>query len=567
MQELKSKTRVLIIIHLCCFSVLGFSQVKSDSLLKRSFGKFFSLYNKETSILKKKTYLNAWTQKMKSEKNEKGLITAYHLAAGFHKKSKETLIYCDSMIDLSLGNEKYNFSTGSAYLLKGQYYYYQKKDYKKAIDFYLQAKKYAKNKYLEFNVNYNIGTLKDRIGHFNEAIEIHRQNFYFARKNIKSKSSRTYLNSIYVLASTFNYLKKLDSARYYNKLGASESLFLKNTNRSKFFTLNQGVTNYLNGDYLLAIDSLEKASALLNKRNDNVSLAKAYYYLGESYLKARNVNRAISYFQKVDTIFINNKDLIPVTRRGYEFLIGHYKKENNLNRRLKYVEQLMKFDSILHVDEMYLNTSIFKEYDIPELIVEKENIISILTLKEKRFWKYIYVLIFTLFSSFLLLIYQYRKRRLYKNRFEEIVDRNQVTRVSITTDISKERKNNINIPEGIIQALLSSLGKFEEEQLFISPTITLQSLAKEFETNTTYLSKIVNEYKMMPFAKYINGLRIEYSIKKLQEDPVFRKYTIKAIAEEVGFNNSESFSKAFFYSKGIKPSFFVKELIKRTRDL
>ncbi|NVK53168.1 MAG: AraC family transcriptional regulator, partial [Flavobacteriaceae bacterium] len=46
-------------------------------------------------------------------------------------------------------------------------------------------------------------------------------------------------------------------------------------------------------------------------------------------------------------------------------------------------------------------------------------------------------------------------------------------------------------------------------------------------------------------------------------DRQFRKYSVKAIAHEVGFNTAESFSKAFFKFAGIKPSYFIKELNKK----
>ncbi|MDE1205393.1 helix-turn-helix domain-containing protein [Tenacibaculum sp. LAR 2:5] len=78
-----------------------------------------------------------------------------------------------------------------------------------------------------------------------------------------------------------------------------------------------------------------------------------------------------------------------------------------------------------------------------------------------------------------------------------------------------------------------------------------------------YLSKIINHFKKESFSNYLNNLRIEYIVHRLKEDKVLRKFTIRTIADEAGFNNAESFSKAFFKAKGIKPSYFLKELEKR----
>ncbi|TSE03808.1 AraC family transcriptional regulator [Aquimarina algiphila] len=52
-------------------------------------------------------------------------------------------------------------------------------------------------------------------------------------------------------------------------------------------------------------------------------------------------------------------------------------------------------------------------------------------------------------------------------------------------------------------------------------------------------------------------------IGKLKEDRIFRKYTVKAIAQDIGFNNAEAFAKAFYKKTGIYPWYFIKELEKR----
>ncbi|WP_121147007.1 helix-turn-helix domain-containing protein [Tenacibaculum discolor] len=72
----------------------------------------------------------------------------------------------------------------------------------------------------------------------------------------------------------------------------------------------------------------------------------------------------------------------------------------------------------------------------------------------------------------------------------------------------------------------------------------------------------MNQYKNTSFSNYVNQLRIEYTVEKLKNDTLWRKYTVKAIAQEVGFKNAESFSKAFYKFTSIKPSYFIKELEK-----
>ena len=118
----------------------------------------------------------------------------------------------------------------------------------------------------------------------------------------------------------------------------------------------------------------------------------------------------------------------------------------------------------------------------------------------------------------------------------------------------------VEISQEIINGILLGLQQFENQQKYLSLNLSLNSLAKELETNSNYLSKVINHYKKLSFSNYLNLLRVNYFIDLAKREPNIRKFTIKAIANEVGFSNSESFSKAFYKHKGIKPSYFLKEL-------
>ena len=77
---------------------------------------------------------------------------------------------------------------------------------------------------------------------------------------------------------------------------------------------------------------------------------------------------------------------------------------------------------------------------------------------------------------------------------------------------------------------------------------------------SNYLSKIINAHKKMNFSSYLSNLRIDYCVEKLKTDNKFRKFTVHGIAFEIGFNNVESFSKAFHKKTKVYPSSFIKEI-------
>ena len=113
------------------------------------------------------------------------------------------------------------------------------------------------------------------------------------------------------------------------------------------------------------------------------------------------------------------------------------------------------------------------------------------------------------------------------------------------------------IDENVVKNTLLNLGKFEKELGFTDNKITLQILARKVGTNSKYLSKIINTHKKKSFSNYLNDLRIEYTINRLHSDTKFRKYSMQAIAEEVGFRSHRSFFGVFQKKTGISPSYFI----------
>ena len=161
------------------------------------------------------------------------------------------------------------------------------------------------------------------------------------------------------------------------------------------------------------------------------------------------------------------------------------------------------------------------------------------------------------------MFYLNSRRKVYKKRFEELINKKGDSSNVKTINAEKPSlKTVLNIPDAVTTKILASLEKFEENKEFLNSKISIAGLAKSIGTNPNYLSKTVNHFKKMSFSQYINTLRITCAVDTLKSDTIYRKYTLKAIAAEFGFNNTESFSKAFYKETGIKPSFFMKSLEK-----
>lgn len=125
---------------------------------------------------------------------------------------------------------------------------------------------------------------------------------------------------------------------------------------------------------------------------------------------------------------------------------------------------------------------------------------------------------------------------------------------------SNLQKRKTTVPNNVLLELKTQLEMFETNKEFLHKNTTIEGLAKKFGTNRDYLSKSVNELKGKNFSQYLNELRINYIVEELKINKVLRKHTISAIAEDIGFNNSESFSNAFKKITGTLPSYYIKLL-------
>jgi AraC-like DNA-binding protein len=108
--------------------------------------------------------------------------------------------------------------------------------------------------------------------------------------------------------------------------------------------------------------------------------------------------------------------------------------------------------------------------------------------------------------------------------------------------------------------LLELLDDFENGTLYNSKNMSLPFLAGTLNTNTKYLSFVINHYKSADFKTYINRLRIGYIVDKLSEDEKYRQYKISILAEECGFSSHSKFAAIFKAMTDYSPSAYIKLL-------
>ncbi|WP_282943093.1 helix-turn-helix domain-containing protein [Paenibacillus sp. RC67] len=110
--------------------------------------------------------------------------------------------------------------------------------------------------------------------------------------------------------------------------------------------------------------------------------------------------------------------------------------------------------------------------------------------------------------------------------------------------VRTEEKRENRSPSDTVQQIITYL-----EQNYADSNLSLNLIASDFKLSVPYLSKMFKETMEMNFMDYLIQVRMEKS-KQLLKDP---KLKIQVIAEQVGYNNAQSFIRIFKKYTGQTP--------------
>ena len=98
----------------------------------------------------------------------------------------------------------------------------------------------------------------------------------------------------------------------------------------------------------------------------------------------------------------------------------------------------------------------------------------------------------------------------------------------------------------------------QEEKIYEDPELTLTQVAKQLQSNPSFISMVVNRGFGLNFNDFINQFRIE-AVKEMLKKGEHKKQTLLGIAYECGFNSKATFNRAFKKVTGLTPKEWVQQ--------
>ncbi len=363
----------------------------------------------------------------------------------------------------------------------------------------------------------------------------------------------------------------LRSVEEHKKAGAHEQL--------SFTLANIGEICLNDGAYDKALLYLKSASAHADSAKSDLARSSSLSALGKYYQKTGNFSLALSTTIESQKIALK-RGFKQLLADNYLVMAESCQRIGNLSDANQYLkEHLVLHDSLASeksrkvVAEMEAKFSLeSKERLIERLTIENE-LKRETILSKTRFTILVVVssLVIVLLLS-LLSWSNYMKVKALKRAVKITVDQLDMQNLSLAPDEKSSRKTDISadtkrIETGhgnheagrqLIERLTSVV---ENEKLFLNPELSMSDVAERLQTNTSYLSRAVNEILKKNFPAYINELRIREA-QRLLADRNFSNRSIEGIALMSGFRSKSAFNDAFRKFTGMTPSFFQRSAMK-----
>jgi len=430
-----------------------------------------------------------------------------------------------------------------------------------------------KNKVPNNHFNEQYGTIKVAMGDYVDGITLLKKELKTTphlklgvgeKKTMNNKLFADKYNSIGDAYQKYYLQSKkvvfLDSANYY--FNAAATLMLKDNFHPDYtkalLCMREAKSAALAENYVKSL-SLYRERKKYPVIQENIRTEQLFDLgMADCFHHLKQEDSALFYCNK----YVRNYQITKVSKENllmaYNIMTQCYNEKKDTKNAYHYAQKSLELiQSIQGIKSKSLN--FLHNYDLNIIKEESNKIIA-----SKNYFK---ISLFSLSIILLMVIlgfyYYYKLQKEKHSRFLKIIQNLKDTK---TSDIFTPQINTTEalpkqiLDEDLIEKIAMGLKKLEQKESFLDPNFKLAFVAKKLNTNTAYLSQYFNQVIQKTFSEYTQELRIQYALQKLNDAPYFRKYTLQAIAEEVGYKDANTFVRVFKKQTGLSPNYYIEKL-------
>lgn len=494
-------------------------------LTKAEIAKVHGAYDQTTSNVLKA--IKIFEAKQKPSLAEKKLLSlAYVTFARFSKytKDKEGLSYAYKGLELATS---INFPTGCVFahnqigLLIG----YSRKEYKVALDHFMQAKNL-------------LAALPEEV-------------YQFINGFIIGNIAKAWSDLGNIEKSIAYKLKILET----NNLSLELLLGTHNNLGSNYYALKQ---------YDLAEEHLQKTLDLMKEHQVFTNKGIPLLRMGLIQLEKGNTVGALVYADAIDYWLIGHKFLGNYKVSFYQFKSRIAKKRKDYEQAIFWIDKasteqdsidkIAGFNNLIKLEE----SAKFREIKQEQLLLEKELALnkSIIDSQNITLLAISFITILSIWFS----ISFYAKTKELREAYNFILQKNSTSPITTTPLIIEKSTKNSSVSKTIDEALKQKIiDELEVQKIYLLPDLTLRKFASHLSSNTSYVSQTINE----GFGKNFSSLINEYRVKEVLlffEEGLHQQFTIESLYKKAGFKSKSVFQKAFKASTGVTASHYLAHI-------
>lgn len=287
--------------------------------------------------------------------------------------------------------------------------------------------------------------------------------------------------------------------------------------------------------------------------------------IGNCFLQLNSADSAITHFNIAHKVAVDN-GYAELIYESFEYFSAAYelKEDHNMSDLYRFRYLQMK-DSLFNTTEFSRLRDLQTSYDMDKF--EKE--VSRLNMEERFHTRIIVIVSVALLFISAMGILLVKQNRVLRRKNHDIYNKyvkilNEKALLQNKEEQEQPERNRKYVGSSLTDDMREALKHkivevMKDENIVCNDGFSLDILASECESNSTYVSQVLNEGFGKSFNRMLNEVRIEIVSRRLMDTEKNGNLTIEAISASVGFKSRSNFSRTFKAITGLTPTEFLKE--------